>query len=628
MKTTTLHSHFIKHSPYKWFLLFLAACAIASCTKEIDTITMEEESEDLSSITLVTLSAIDGFDGPCSKKFDFEAVIKADGPMTVTYTWLRSDGATSPEQTLEFTEAGSKTVVTSWTLGESGKSYEGNWQQLKVISPVEMLSNKSEFDLNCDENSVEITAVASVVGDDEFTGECPKKFDFEAEITVDGPVTLVYTWLRSDGGTSPESTIEFEEAGTKTVNASWVLGGSGNSYEDHWKQLKVIAPHEVLSERATFDLFCEEAEVTITATATVVGDDNFTGECPKRFDFEGEITTDGPATVTYTWLRSDGATSPEHTLEFTEAGSQTVTTYWELGASGNSYEGNWKQLRVITPQEVLSERATFDLFCDAEAVNITATAAVVGDDDISGECPQRIEFEGVITADGSTTVTYTWLRNDNATGPVHTLEFTEAGSQTVTTTWDLGGSGRLYDDFWQQLRVITPEEVLSERATFDLACDGATTIDFSDYAGGSINPSETAFADDGIESLRAAPIGSYCSDAIPALLAAGTYSAPSSFLSTSRPDQLNSCNGVPLEFTFTEPVRSVIIEFYGAAVDYTLTAYNEGDTVIGTTTGTATPYDYSAPSTVTLEEGSASIKKVTFGYTAALTQIRSITFVR
>ena len=120
---------------------------ITSCTKDIDTI-MTEETEGLSTITLVKLSAIDGFSGPCAKKFDFEGEIKADGPMTVTYTWLRSDGTTAPETTMEFVEAGTKTVTTSWTLGESGNSYEGYWQQLKVLSPKVMLSNKSEFDLH------------------------------------------------------------------------------------------------------------------------------------------------------------------------------------------------------------------------------------------------------------------------------------------------------------------------------------------------------------------------------------------------------------------------------------------------------------------------------------------------
>ncbi|MDB4293066.1 hypothetical protein N9954_06615 [Maribacter sp.] len=508
---------------FKYLICFVTAIAImalTSCTKEIDTI-IAEESENLSAITLVTLSAVDTFSGPCSKIFDFEAEIKADGPMTVTYTWLRSDGVTAPEVTLVFEEAGVKTVSTSWTLGESGNSYEGFWQQLKVISPEVMLSNKSEFDLHCDADTIAISAVATVVGADEITTECPEKIDFEADITVDGPVTITYAWLRSVGGPATENTLEFEEAGTKTITTSWTLGASGNNYEGYWQQLKVIAPQEVLSNKATFDLFCDDEVVGITATATVVGEDDFSGECPKRFDFEGVITADGPATITYTWLRSDGATGPENTLEFTEAGSQTVNISWTLGGSGNQYEGYWRQLKVITPQEVLSERAEFDL-----------------------------------------------------------------------------------------------------------DCDGVTRIDFSTFGGETRILSESALTADGIERIRTVISSSYCDDAEPALREAGDSGSPFSLLGTGNPGTLGSCQGMPLEFTFTEPVKRVIIEFYGAAVDYSLTSYNEVGAELNSATETAIPYDYSTPSTVAVEEGSATISRVVFGYTAAATRIRSITFVQ
>lgn len=240
------------------FYLFAVIFAMTGCTKD-DAPEIEKTLES-SEVTSVSLGSVTNFTGACAKKFDFEAEIKVDGPMTVKYTWLRSDGATAPEKTIEFDKAGTKVVSTSWTLGESGNSYEDYWQQLKVISPNEMLSNKTEFDLHCDEDIINITAVAAIVGANEITGECPKKIDFEAEITVDGPVTLMYTWLRSDGGIAPENTLEFEEAGTKTVATSWTLGANGNSYEGYWQQLKIIAPQEVLSEKATFDLYCLEAD--------------------------------------------------------------------------------------------------------------------------------------------------------------------------------------------------------------------------------------------------------------------------------------------------------------------------------------------------------------------------------
>ena len=55
------------------------------------------------------------------------------------------------------------------------------------------------------------------------------------------------------------------------------------------------------------------------------------GPCPLNVTFKGVIEASGPGKVQYTFTRSDGATSPTHTLGFTAAGSQTVTTDWTLG---------------------------------------------------------------------------------------------------------------------------------------------------------------------------------------------------------------------------------------------------------------------------------------------------------
>ncbi len=240
-------------------------------------------------VTSVLLNPVADFTGTCAKKFDFEGEIKADGPMTVKYTWLRSDGATAPENSITFEAAGTKTVTTSWTLGESGNSYEGYWQQLKVTTPNELLSNKAEFDLHCADEVINISATAMVIGENEFTGECPKKFDFDAEIEVDAPTTITYTWLRSDGATAPEETLEFESAGTKTVSTSWTLGGSGSSYEGFWQQLKVLTPTEVLSNKAEFDLYCiEENTIELVSADPSSPATLFIGD---RVDFSFNYTT-------------------------------------------------------------------------------------------------------------------------------------------------------------------------------------------------------------------------------------------------------------------------------------------------------------------------------------------------
>jgi hypothetical protein len=96
-------------------------------------------------------------------------------------------------------------------------------------------------------------------------------------------------------------------------------------------------------------------------------------------------------------------------------------------------------------------------------------------------------------------------------------------------------------------------------------------------------------------------------------------------LSTARPDALNACNGVPLEFTFAGPVREVTVRFYGAAADYLLAAYDANGTRLGSSTAQGSPYDYSRAFVVTYSSGSANISRVTFGQQASLTMVLGVT---
>jgi hypothetical protein len=87
----------------------------------------------------------DSYTGSCPYQFNFTAVIEVNGPGEVKYKWERSDGALAPEKTISFTEAGSKSVTTSWQLG---LDYSG-WQQLHILSPIDLISNQANFNLNC-----------------------------------------------------------------------------------------------------------------------------------------------------------------------------------------------------------------------------------------------------------------------------------------------------------------------------------------------------------------------------------------------------------------------------------------------------------------------------------------------
>ena len=66
--------------------------------------------------------------------------------------------------------------------------------------------------------------------------------------------------------------------------------------------------------------------------------------------FGGSLTTNGPGAVKYSFTRSDGATSPVYTMDFKEAGTQSVTTSWTIGDAQSlpTYEG-WQAIKILSP---------------------------------------------------------------------------------------------------------------------------------------------------------------------------------------------------------------------------------------------------------------------------------------
>ena len=89
----------------------------------------------------------------------------------------------------------------------------------------------------------------------------------------------------------------------------------------------------------------------------------YNGQCPTTITFVGDITVDGPCTVTYKWVRSDGAQGPVETEVFNAAGAIQVSTTWKLGASGWSTT-QWERIDILTPLPRQSNEAAFTLNCN------------------------------------------------------------------------------------------------------------------------------------------------------------------------------------------------------------------------------------------------------------------------
>jgi hypothetical protein len=130
-----------------------------------------------------------------------------------------------------------------------------------------------------------------------------------------------------------------------------------------------------------------------------------------------------------------------------------------------------------TPTETASPNATRESPSPTPpATNefrVIGTTLIATPDNFVGPCPARITFSGSITANKAGKVKYTFLRSDGAIDTIdHSLDFTGPGSKTVETTWTLGAAIPIFQPFrgFQQIKILSPNEMESDRANFVLHC--------------------------------------------------------------------------------------------------------------------------------------------------------------
>jgi hypothetical protein len=90
---------------------------------------------------------------------------------------------------------------------------------------------------------------------------------------------------------------------------------------------------------------------------------NYMGSCPTTITFSGRISVaGGSGTVSYKFIRSDGASAPVQTLNFASPGSRDIQTTWTLGGTGQTYSG-WEAIQIFDPVQQQSNHATFRIAC-------------------------------------------------------------------------------------------------------------------------------------------------------------------------------------------------------------------------------------------------------------------------
>jgi hypothetical protein len=84
-------------------------------------------------------------------------------------------------------------------------------------------------------------------------------------------------------------------------------------------------------------------------------------------------------------------------------------------------------------------------------------------------CPVVLVFHGHITTTRPTSVTYTWVDSHGRAWPEHHKRFSLSGVNGVSHKWKLGKPGRTVDE-WVQLKVISPEQRLSNKVPVHFSC--------------------------------------------------------------------------------------------------------------------------------------------------------------
>ncbi|HAF62561.1 MAG TPA: hypothetical protein DCK95_09585 [Anaerolineaceae bacterium] len=85
---------------------------------------------------------------------------------------------------------------------------------------------------------------------------------------------------------------------------------------------------------------------------------------------------------------------------------------------------------------------------------------------ITGSCPQTFDYQAVIKTNNAGTVTYYLSFSDGNTSSTKSLTFSEAGSKTISGSWELNASG----DYWIKLYIDEPNHQMFGPLNLSLTC--------------------------------------------------------------------------------------------------------------------------------------------------------------
>jgi eukaryotic-like serine/threonine-protein kinase len=385
---------------------------------------------------------------------------------TVSYYWALSNGHTTTPATLTFTGPGTQAAA-PYTITPSADPSSGD-AVLVVTSPAAAASAPATYALSCKEPPLQLTASAAVSPVTKTLTACTvaaPAFTFTGSISDNQPGTVTYHWSLPTGN-GPAQTLQFAQAGTKTVSTAFTPAtdsatGSGS--------LVVTSPGSVTSSPATFTLTCPNAlkinAAGVPATATL-------GQT-----YTGSFTVSG-GNGTYTW---NTAGLPSWLTASANGATLTVTGTPTTPAA-NTVTVSVKDSAAADPSANASETVTVN----ATAMRLSGTLSAATENEPS--------TASQITVTGGYG-TYKWTATGLPTGMTQsssggTLTIggtpTEAGTFTVNVTVSDGESPAKSVTQAYTLTVNAPPALSITTATLPIATDGvaySATITTSGGAG-------------------------------------------------------------------------------------------------------------------------------------------------
>jgi hypothetical protein len=418
------------------------------------------------------------------------------GNRDVTYRLIMNDGVL-PEGVRHFDQPGSERVSFGiQTLGgfNNVQSYQG-WFAIEILQPVQLQSNRVEFQTICtpstggappsgSSSSGGITASVSA-NPATYNGACPVTIEFSGTITDNvGNRDVTYRTIWSDGGTTGEQVIHFDQPGSQSISNpasgglpySWTLGGDTLMSYQGWMAIEILQPVQLQSNRAEFEFTCTPSTGggspppaggtdTIAPSLSVPVDRLNPTTYGQSLSYEVSATdnVDGTARL--------GANNML-TQEDNVGGSVTIScipgpgTILPIGdttveciatdAAGN--RGTASFIVAVVPTTTTPPNAPSSGGITAYLSASPATH--------QGPCPVGIRFTGTITDSvGNRDVTYRFIFSSGTITPEEVIHFNQPGTTGVETGLNSGES-----QGWVAIEILQPVQLQSNRAEYTITC--------------------------------------------------------------------------------------------------------------------------------------------------------------